>query len=117
MVKYKRKYSFESIVDTSKVKATNCNSFSFYNAGNVNVTINRVLVLQPGDSWPKNNDDINIEDDQDFHIEFNIGADVPRPIFQSPVPGVDINDANSIAARLIPFDTRLILIKTHLSIV
>ncbi len=114
MAKYKCKFSFEPITDTGTVKVTGCNNFSFYNAGNVNATINRLLILQPKESWPNLQNDISIEIEQEFSVEFNVGADIPPPTFEAPKAGFNASvgsDTNPLGI----FDTRVILIKTHLS--
>ena len=115
MPRFKRKYSFAMLTETGKLKATACNSFTLYNAGNVNVTIDRILVLQPGDCWPDNNDTVDIEDDHEFSIEFNIGDGLPPPSFEAPVPGFGARDGSGTNPTG-KFDTRVVLIKSHLSI-
>lgn len=115
MARLKCRFSFVPIEQPGSVTVDGCNNFSFYNAGNVNVTINDVLVLIPGASWPNLEINPDMEIDDKFKIMFNVGTDITAPTFEAPVPGFNVADGSGTNPGGI-FDTRLVLIKSHVTL-
>lgn len=104
----------EPIEKAGDISVNGCSSFTFFNSGNTNVTINRSLILMPGESWPNFDPHPDIEVQDKFTIEFNIGADIAPPTFEAPAPGINAADGSGTNPGG-KFDTRLILIKGFLS--
>lgn len=110
---YKRNTIFH-LIDSSRVwSAKGCNGWMIYNQSNVNVTINNVLVLRPGQFLSGPQEQPGIADYSSIDVQFDM---VNTPAVVQPDTGPapvarEINPAAPPPTR----DTRLIIIETYLT--
>lgn len=111
--KYKRRTGYV-LIDKSRIwNANGCHSYIVYNQSNVNVTLNNVLVLRPGQFMSGPTENFDIVDHSVLDIQFDMVNDPaivqpdtgPAPISKSFNPG----DPPPIR------DTRVIIIQSFLS--
>ncbi len=83
--KYEGYVSIEGIVDSSIYNCDGCAEYSFFNAGNVNVTIDGVLVLKPRESW----DGPGMHPELGYYSKHKIEFDEANaPTIKTPIGGV-----------------------------
>lgn len=111
---YKRNTVYH-LIDSPRVwTAKGCNSWMLYNQGNVNITINNVLVLRPGQflSGPVENPEI--ADYSAIDVQFDLINDpavVQPDTGPYPIPK-EITEATPTPAK----DFRLIVIESYLTL-
>lgn len=110
--KFRRNILFEQVDKTRQWSAQGCHSFSIYNAGNVNVTINKVLVLEPLSLWEGPIENPNVNDWSNIDIEFDTKND---PTGYTPVGGTAPPAGTVIPGDPPPpRDTRVVIFKSFL---
>lgn len=82
---YKRETLVELITETRLWNAQGCNSYTIYNQGNTNVTINGAFILEPKMSFSSPEENPDVADWSDINIQFD---KVNTPKFVSPQAGV-----------------------------
>ena len=112
MAKFKRHHAFEVIDKSRRWSAQGCHSWSLRNNGNVNVTINKTLILEPAESFEGPHEHPDIEDWTDLDIEFDMAND---PTGYAPVGGIFPNNPDYLPGDPPPVrDTRLVIFKSFL---
>lgn len=110
---YTRRTAYVLIDKSRTWNAGKCNTYMVYNMSNVNVTVNNVLVLRPGQflSGPTENPDIVDESSLDFQFDMINTPEVVQPD-TGPSP-----EHRILAAGLPPprRDLRVIIIQSFLS--
>lgn len=82
--KYEAYTSIETMVTAADFNADGCSEYSLFNAGNVNVTIDGILVLEPRETWrgPSFNPEVGYY--SKHKIEFD---EANAPVIKTPVGG------------------------------
>ncbi|MBC7535103.1 MAG: hypothetical protein H7258_05360 [Ferruginibacter sp.] len=114
MVQYSRKVAFDLIDKTRKWNAMGCHAWSLLNVGNVNVTINGVLILKEDQDFEGPAERPDTRDDTDLDIEFDA---TNAPTKFAATGGTDPRlDQDAIPGGPTPGrDTRLLIVKSFLS--
>lgn len=110
---YHRRTAYVLIDKNKTWEAQGCQTYVVYNQSNVNVTVNNVLVLRPGQylSGPTENPDIKDYSKLDFQFDM-----VNDPELVQPDTGVYPVKRTFVAGDPIPDrDTRVIIIQSFLS--
>jgi len=110
---YIRRTAYHMITKAMKWVANGCNTYSFYNQGNTNITINNVLVLRPGQLFSGPNEHPEIKDFSAIDIQFDIVNDPgvvqpdtgPNPKLKQYLPGDPIPEKDN---RLIIFESFIV---------
>ncbi|MBC7509672.1 MAG: hypothetical protein H7320_13130 [Ferruginibacter sp.] len=112
MTTHSREVLFELIDKSRQWSAKGCHSWSLSNVGNVNVTINKVLILEPGEDWEGPHENVTVIDMTDLDIEFDAKND---PEGYAPVGG-SAPPANTLLPGDPPpkRDARLLISKSFL---
>lgn len=113
--KYIRRTAFQMIDKSKILSAGGCHTYMLYNQGNVNLTLNNVLVLRPGQSFNGPTEHFDIRDYSDIDIQFDM---LNNPTVVQPDTG-PAPVARSYAYPAAPppeRDTRCILIQSFLEI-
>lgn len=112
MGKYKGMVTQEVLQESGVWQANGCNQYSFRNVGNVNVSIDNVNVLQPGETWEGPQLHPELEYFNIHKIDFDLAN---APTFRMPVGGQNPPSTVVNPGDVIVRDTRLVVIKTKIS--
>lgn len=101
--------TIEAVVKEGQWQANGCSSYTFYNAGNVNVTIDNLLVLPPLTSWEGPLEVPGIDDMSVHDVKFDLTT-VPTVI----TPQAGAAPASTVVVPGVPpaRDTRLLIFKS-----
>jgi hypothetical protein len=111
---YARKVEFLLITKSSRWTADGCASWSIFNHGNVNVTINGVQVLRPGQglTGPDEHPEIRDYSDIDFQFDKRNSPKVVQPdTGTDPTPKSYDPTIDPLPSK----DFRVVLMKTYIS--
>lgn len=115
MAKYKRTTVYDTITTSDKWHIKECSGWSIFNAGNVNVTIDDVLVLKPRETFRGPVENPDVEDDYMVRINFD---KVTVPTMVTPVGGETPTYQNVVPGGPPPAkDARVIIIRNILKAV
>ncbi|MFZ4056961.1 MAG: hypothetical protein ACOYKE_02430 [Ferruginibacter sp.] len=109
MSKYKAIVSFDLIQETANWTARGCAQYSFFNAGNVNVTIDGAIVLKPRETFKGPDMHPDVGYDSKHKIEFDA---VNAAVASTPVGGV--KPPVNVVVPNPDRDPRLIIIKSNI---
>lgn len=108
---YSGQVSIEGITAAGVYNCDGCAEYSFFNAGNVNVTIDGILVLKPRETWrgPSMHPEVGYQ--SKHKIDFDIAN---APTIKTPVGGVE--PPSTIVAQGVrpPVDKRVLFFKTFI---
>jgi hypothetical protein len=108
--KYKGSVSFVSIVENGVWNADGASTYSIFNAGNVNVTIDGVAVIVPRGSWEGPSFHPDVAWYSVHKIEFDAAN---APTYLTPVGGQYPRSTEVAPGDPIPVDKRVIIFKTN----
>jgi len=111
MGKYKGIATQEVLQESGVWQADGCHQYTFRNVGNVNVSIDLINVLQPGETWEGPQMHPEVEYFNIHRIDFDMTT---SPSFRMPVGGQNPTSTVVNPGDVVLRDTRLVVSKTKI---
>jgi len=108
--KFKGRMTIESMVKADTYSCDGCAQYTFFNAGNVNVTIDGIMVLAPRESFDGPGMHPDVEYFSQHKIEFDLAN---APIIKTAVGGSFPPSTTVLPGDPVPVDPRMLIIKTY----